>query len=184
VAAAASGLAVLEVRRGATFGRPMVFSLMAVGMLLATSYQVKTAHWQAMRLHGQNWRTVFNNAEIEALAERAAASPEPFRAATAGAFHQSHPMYLLAYGLEIADGYSVMYPNRYQLYWGEVIGPLMKSEDTFRGHFVGWGSRVYLFHSQVPALEGIPDHPVQRLVQPQPALARQRENARLPQTHR
>lgn len=160
LAAAAGGLRVLEQHRGPTFGRPMIFTLLLMGAALHTSYGVKLEHWGAMRGNGQNWRAIFGNAEIEFLAKTVETKKEPWRCATAGAYHLSHPMYLLQYGLETADGYAVLYPNRYQRYWGEVLGPLMAQEDTFRGHFTGWGSRVYLFHSQKPELALTPSVPL------------------------
>ena len=118
------------------------------GLLLHESYTVKQTHLASIQ-NGHNWRALFQNTEIAALAERTRG--QPVRVATPGAFHEFHPMFNLAYGLECADGYAVLYPDRYHRFWTGVLRPLMRREPHFKGHFEGWGSRVYLFHSQDPA---------------------------------
>jgi hypothetical protein len=63
---------------------------------------------------GWTWRGLYGGADVAALSARAETSPAaPFRCATAGAFHEYHPLYLLANDLETADGYAVIYPDRY-----------------------------------------------------------------------
>jgi hypothetical protein len=126
------------------------------GMILYESGGVKRDHLAAVRA-GQHWRGLYGNPEVAALAAELAGRPA--RVASAGAYHEFHPLFNLAAGLECADGYAVLYPERYQRYWREVLRPLLAHDPRFHGHFTGWGSRAYLFHSQVPADAARPSLP-------------------------
>ena len=114
------------------------------GMVLQQSWLLKRHHWDEMRMSGRTWRVLFDNPDIRVLA--ADIGGRPVRCATAGASHLIHPMYLLNYGLEIADGYVQLYPGRYQQFWAQVIEPVCAVDDALRVFF-RWGCRVYLFHS-------------------------------------
>lgn len=81
------------------------------------------------------------------------------RCATAGAYHEFHPLFLLASGLETANGYAVIYPRRYNLYWRQVLRPLLQVEPESAGYFTEWGSRTYLFHSMNPENEAMREIP-------------------------
>lgn|GEM_PF-724683 len=59
-----------------------------------------------------------------------------------------HAGYAWAYGLETADGYSVLYSQRYQDYWLRVIDADVGRSDEIERHFERWGNRVYLFTSR------------------------------------
>lgn len=162
--AAAAGLARLFAPRDAVpepapaepSARARVALGLVAGLILHDSWTTKSAHLAAVKA-GQHWQGVFANAEVAKLA--ATAAGQPVRVATAGAFHAFHPMYNLAHGLECADGYAVLYPQRYQRYWRDVLAPLLARDPNFGGHFVAWGSRAYLFHSQVADQESRADIP-------------------------
>ena len=66
----------------------------------------------------------------------------PFRVGTIA--YGLHPAYANAYGLETVDGYVVLYSQRYQDFWGEVIEPLTSKDEVRYQYFHGWGSRIYL----------------------------------------
>lgn len=136
----------------------LVLSLLLGGVCIGRSLAEKKTHWAGMSQAGKNWRTLYGNPEIKAFAE--SLDENPVRCATAGTYHAYHPLYALPNGLELADGYVVMYPNWYQAYWNEVVRPLVEAEPEYlTGHFQGWGSRVYLFHSTRPEHANIPAIP-------------------------
>ena len=163
--AALSGLRNLLDRRvpvsgttGASPAHALAFAALA-GLALHASWTVKTDHWAEMR-RGWTWHGLYGGADVAALAARAEKSPAaPFRCATAGAFHEYHPLYLLANDLETADGYAVIYPDRYRRYWAQVLRPLLLAEPESADYFTRWGSRAYLFHSMRPEAEALPALP-------------------------
>lgn len=95
---------------------------------------------------GTNYATLYQNPEMQQLVEKSRHEP-PFRVATIAAPSEPplHPAYAWAYELETADGYVVLYPERYQEFWEQVIGPLIKADRNLYNYFHYWGSRVYLF---------------------------------------
>jgi hypothetical protein len=126
-------------------GRLLVLGLLG-GLIVHESWTVKQSHLAAVKT-GQHWRALFDNADVKRLAS--SQRGKPLRVVTAAANHEYHAMYNLAYGLECADGYAVLYPERYQRYWREVVRPLLTREPGLAGHFT-WGSRAYLYHGQSP----------------------------------
>ncbi|MFO1520871.1 MAG: DUF6044 family protein [Kiritimatiellia bacterium] len=158
--AALSGLRNLLERRvpvtgtAAAAALPAAFAFLA-GAAAFASWDLKLEHGRRMHA-GWTWRGLYGGADVAELARRARApGADPFRCATAGAYHEYHPLYLVASGLETADGYAVIYPDRYKRFWGQVLRPLNALEPHFKGYFTGWGSRVYLFHSMEPWNESI-----------------------------
>jgi hypothetical protein len=136
---------------------PVVFAIAAT-LAFSASWQIKRAHWQGMAHEGKTWRALLGNRDVAALAANTRGE-EPFRVATAGAYHLLHPQYWLPHNLEMADGYMVMYPERYQQFWNKVVAPLVTTQPELAGHFSRWGSRVYLFHSRLPEDEHLPAIP-------------------------
>ena len=55
------------------------------------------------------------------------------------------PAFAWAYGLETADGYTVMYSKRYQEYWAELLVTNAKGSSALRDYFEHHGSHVYLY---------------------------------------
>ncbi len=127
----------------ARFSASSVLGALLLGAALDESVLMKESRWAAIRQDGKCWRILFQNPDIEALSSRV--RNQPVRCATVGAHHLFHPMYLLAYDLETIDGYVDMYPERYQMFWKEVIRPLRQRDPPISGFF-DWGCRVYLFH--------------------------------------
>jgi hypothetical protein len=133
----------------------LIVSLVLGGLCIGRSLTEKQTHWVGMSQAGKNWRTLYGNPEIKAFAE--SLDDTPVRCASAGTYHEYHPLYALPHNLELADGYVVMYPNWYQAYWNEVVRPIVDAEPEYlKGHFRNWGSRVYLFHSSRPENANIP----------------------------
>ena len=129
-----------------------------IGMCAQESVAQKKLHLAGIQQEGKSWRTIYGNPEVAALAKDI--EGQQVRCVTAGAYHAFHPLYAMPHGLEIADGYVVMYPNYYQHFWGEVVRPLTEQEpEYFEGHFNKWGSRVYLFHSSREVNANIPQIP-------------------------
>lgn len=108
---------------------------------LLLSWQIKTHRYEAVRHAGKNWRIIFQNPALKQIVLR---SNHKYRWATAAAYHDMHPMYMLGYGVEIADGYVDMHPRWYHAYWERMIGPLLRQDRGKRGFFQ-WGHRGYLF---------------------------------------
>ena len=137
---------------------PAVFSFVA-GIAALASWNLKSQHWADMR-GGWTWHSLYGGADVKALTAKARQpGVEPFRCATAGAYHGFHPLYLIASGLETADGYAVVYPDRYRKYWAQVLRPLLSAEPASAGYFTAWGSRVYLFHSMAAQNASLPELP-------------------------
>lgn len=126
--------------------------MLIAGMCLQLSLQHKQDHWYGMRVEGKNWRAVFGNKELKALAAEHATVTLPGRVVMAGAHHHLHPMFLMPYGLETLDGYAVLYPNRWQELWGQVVAGVLEGDVELNGHY-HWGSRMYLYNSRQPWLE-------------------------------
>jgi len=79
---------------------------------------------------------------IEMLAETYKSSPEPFRVVTT----QENGLYASMahrYGLETADGYLTVYPEKYSKFWGMVTEPYLKRNAKAEHAFMT-GSRIIL----------------------------------------
>ena len=130
--------------------------------ILTCSLAVALVLWQSVLANkrilmevagGSNFATLYQNPEIQQLATETRQAP-PFRVATIATQGGPalHPSYAWAYGLETVDGYVLLYPKRYQEFWEQVIGPLIKGDRQRYNYFHYWGSRVYLFSPS----EGLP----------------------------
>jgi hypothetical protein len=102
---------------------------------------------------GATYATLYGSPDITALAARQEGSP-PFRVASInaplakGELQTWHPGFAWAYGLETADGYSVLYSQRYQDFWLRVIDAKIGRSDEIKDYYRRWGNRVYLFASR------------------------------------
>ncbi len=109
---------------------------------------------------GANYSAVFRDPGVVALRDRIGTEP-PFRVATVVAANPGHdaplPAYPWAQGLDTADGYLSLYPQRYQDFWERVIGPLITQDQNRYNYFHYYGSRVYLYEPT----KGFPSGPVQ-----------------------
>lgn len=102
---------------------------------------------------GATYESLYGSPQIARLA--AARRPDdPFRVASINAplgraaRDAWHPGYAWAYGLETADGYSVLYSQRYQDFWLRVIDARIGRSKDIRRYYERWGNRVYLFASR------------------------------------
>ena len=99
---------------------------------------------------GASYQSLYGSPQLTRLAESQRAT-SPFRIANVngpmqgGAPGAWHPGYSWAYGLETADGYSVLYSQRYRQFWERVIVAKMGTSQQMLEHFRAWGNRVYLF---------------------------------------
>jgi hypothetical protein len=93
---------------------------------------------------GSCYAMLYANPDLQDLSARA--NPEePFRVATVHFDDLQHPAFAWAHGLESADGYCNLYPQRYQDFWGTIIHPVLRDDPDRAAYFHGWGNRVYLF---------------------------------------
>ncbi len=90
---------------------------------------------------GACYATNYENLDLKHLA--GTVNQDSYRVATVA--YELHPAFSNAYGLESADGYVVLYPYRYQEFWGKVIEPLMLNDSYIRNYYQNWGNRIYLF---------------------------------------
>ncbi len=103
--------------------------------------------------NGATYATLYGSPDIAALAAKQSAAP-PFRVASVnaplarGKTQTWHAGYAWAYGLETADGYCVLYSQRYQDFWLRVIDAKIGRSEAIKDHFRKWGNRVYLFTSR------------------------------------
>jgi hypothetical protein len=102
---------------------------------------------------GATYVSFYGSPDVTALAERQKGAP-PFRVASInaplarGVLQTWHPGFAWAYGLETADGYAVLYSQRYQGFWLRVIDAKIGRSDEIKDYFRRWGNRVYLFASR------------------------------------
>ena len=120
----------------------ILLSVIAISLVGWQSVKVQKGILSEM-IRGSNFVTLYGHADLRQLAENQE-QPSPFRVATVS-YEPWHPAYVWAYGLESADGYLTLYPQRYQDYWGKVIAPLTSVDKGRHDYFHLWGSRIYLF---------------------------------------
>ena len=117
-----------------------VLCAIAIAFLVVHSFQIKI-YYAEQWITGISYAVTYENADLQHLADNVDSAP--FRVATIA--DGLHPGYANAYGLETVDGYVVMYPQRYQDYWGKVIEPLTSQDEYLHHYFHDWGNRIYLF---------------------------------------
>lgn len=139
--------------RNRTFALPLsvipAFTMAVV--VLNVSMGSLQANWRAslaVNEGGQNWHRLYRNPELLSLAEKTRGVP--IRTVTAGACDAPdawQPAFNLAYGLETADGFKMLYPWRYHQFWRQVVDVAYSaSEDNLTRSFMDVsGSRMYLF---------------------------------------
>jgi hypothetical protein len=125
-------------------------AIMAVVIVQAVGVQRRVAGEMAA---GATYVSLYGSPDVTALAERQKGAP-PFRVASInaplarGTTQAWHPGFAWAYGLETADGYAVLYSQRYQDFWLRVIDARIGRSDEIKNYFRRWGNRVYLFTSR------------------------------------
>ncbi len=61
-----------------------------------------------------------------------------------------HPGIAQYNGFYTLDGYFSSYPHAYKSQFREVIAPELEKSQRWKDYYDGWGSRVYLFSSEIP----------------------------------
>ena len=100
------------------------------------------------REQGETYQNIFMNPYLERLAQVASHDPGE-RAAVI--FHNPtnpplHPAYLWPYGINTVDGYTVIYPQRFNIFWNQVLLPTRKRypECRYLTKLAEGYSRLYL----------------------------------------
>lgn len=145
-------------RRGGPPGRRYRVPVQAlVGLVILLAVLVQAIAVQA-RVAGEmekgaTYESLYGSPQIEQLAAEQKPN-DPFRVASINAplgrdaRDTWHPGYTWAYGLETADGYSVLYSQRYQDFWLRVIDAKIGRSKEIKEYYERWGNRVYLFASR------------------------------------
>ncbi len=145
-------------RRGGPPGRRYRVPVQAlVGLVILLAVLVQAIAVQA-RVAGEMekgaiYESLYGSPQIEQLAAEQRPN-DPFRVASINAplgrdaRDTWHPGYTWAYGLETADGYSVLYSQRYQDFWLRVIDARLGRSKEIKEYYERWGNRVYLFASR------------------------------------
>ncbi|GAH51793.1 unnamed protein product, partial [marine sediment metagenome] len=118
-----------------------ILCLVVIGLLVVNSFIIKYDRVWEWGTSTSCYAAIYENADLEQIAGNIDSAP--FRVGTIA--FGGHPAYASAYGLETVDGYVVLYPQRYQDFWGKVIDPLISKNRFFYEYFHDWGSRIYLF---------------------------------------
>ncbi len=118
----------------------VVFVLGMAGVLYDSSW-VKVEHAREWMVQG-NYIANYLSGDLIDLAKAAEGGEDKYRVAVVAA--DLHPSYANAYGLETADGYVNVYPQRYIDFWSRVIEPLTGKNEQL-GRYFRAGNRVYLF---------------------------------------
>ncbi len=100
-------------------------------------------HIRTEMASGATYADLYLRPQLQELAAKERLE-SPFRVASV-ADAGWHPSFAWAYGLESADGYLNLYPNRYHDYWEQVMSPLFATDTNRYSYFHYWGNRVYLF---------------------------------------
>ncbi len=128
-----------------------IFTMMIFILILNWSFTSIKIQWKdslAMDRLGEHWHRFFQNPELKALAEEIGESV--VRTVTVGAEDSPlawQPSFNLAYGLETADGYKMIYPWRFHQFWRLVVDPAYNaSDDNLTRRFLDVdASRMYIF---------------------------------------
>lgn len=123
----------------------VVFILGMAGVLYDSSW-VKIEHAREWMIQG-NYIANYSSGDLIELAK----APEGGIHRVAVVAADIYPSYANAYGLETADGYANMYPQRYQDFWSRVIEPLTGRNEQLDRYFNRWGNRIYLFGYNMPS---------------------------------
>lgn len=112
------------------------------------SFRVQLGASLALERMGEHWHRFYQNPELKALATEI--GNRPVRTVTAGAEDSPkvwQPSYNLAYGLETADGFKTIYPQRFHQFWRLVVDPAYNaSENNLTKRFMDVeASRMYIF---------------------------------------
>jgi hypothetical protein len=102
----------------------------------------------ALSQRGENWHRLYSNPDLKALAARI--DSRPIRTVTVDAEDNPaawQPAFNLAYGLETADGYRMIYPLSYHQFWRLVVDSAYQlSEKNLTRRFMDIdGSRMFIF---------------------------------------
>ena len=131
-----------------------ILCIIVIGFLVVNSLGMKYSHglqWGG----GSSYAVNYENPDLQRIATDIDSAP--FRVATIA--YGLHPAYANAYGLETVDGYVVLYPQRYQDFWGKVIEPLTSKDEERYHYFHDWGGRIYLFSPSDGAFDNIEEVP-------------------------
>lgn len=142
--------------RMTTTSRPFFLEGVPVKKLLIIAV-ISLVIWQSLGIQrkilsefkdGSRFADLYQQSDIQQLSKRSQSS-SPFRVATVfGSWSrpsEPHPAYAWSYGLETVDGYLNLYPERYQVFWEQVIAPLTRTDKKLYDYLHSWGNRVYLF---------------------------------------
>lgn len=137
--------------------------------LLTVSFNTNEQRFRQL-WRGENFRTLYQNPDLLALAKRQETEPD-FRVACISdmwrpglGMEDSHrwtisPGVAWAYGLETTDGYQVLYSLRYKQFWSEVLLPMMMRNQLRAYQHVYWGNMLFLWHpSQEPLNRPLVDY--------------------------
>ncbi len=141
--AGVAGLAVIRKRRP-VLGRGLT-AVLLLAVVVQSAAVLFSMH--RARTQGNNFQALYRQRALQMLAERLR-EEGPYRAAVVGALPGGrglHPAYLWTYGIETADGYTTLYPQRYHAYWQAVLAPLFAQDPAREQYFEHWGNAVYLF---------------------------------------
>jgi hypothetical protein len=114
----------------------------AMGLLAWQSFDVKLQTFKGA-IAGECFVCLYGHPDLGHLVESNKGLP-PFRIATVATARQ-RPAYAWTYGLETADGYINLYPQRYKQFWEQVVSPLTASDEAVYNSLHYWGSQTYLF---------------------------------------
>jgi hypothetical protein len=88
----------------------------------------------------------FDSESYAGLARKLGRSPADIRVLSFGI----DPMVASLNGYEAFDGYVYNYPLEYKNAFRRIIAGELAADPSLRNYFDGWGSRVYLFHRDLP----------------------------------
>ncbi len=143
------GVHLYRTRRRLCVSLQALVGVLVLGFAAWQAYDVQSRVWHELQA-GSTYASFFRDPRLQELA--ATQTPaEPFRVASVNAplFRELedkwHPGYLWAYGLETADGYLVLYSQRYQRFWAEVLESDVGRHARIKATFLRGSNRAYLY---------------------------------------
>jgi Protein of unknown function (DUF6044) len=133
---------------------PLVICAFVLGLVLNdfVNYNRKMFRWMT---HGSNYSALFLQPQLRELKAQSS-SDQPYRIATlvpsnfisngqVDLMTFYNPAYAWGQGFETADGYVLLYPQRYQDFWETVMGPMFEAYPRYYHRFHNWGSQMLMF---------------------------------------
>jgi len=126
----------------------LISFLLVIMQILASNVgvQQKILHSVGLQKDNPTIEEYFDSKSYAGLAKELGLKPSEIRILS----FDLDPMIASFNGYDSLDGYIYNYPLRYKGAFRKIISGELEEDKSFRDYYDGWGSRVYLFHRDLP----------------------------------